>query len=542
MNMAMSIGSHAGGGYQALAKNFTELRIDCEAKVVAARASLSKMLAANSGLALTEADFAVLANSTALSIDEVQREANKYGITLLPDDAMIQVMSSDYFDRDSPAYKLYEKNQQFRQNTSRLLAQQFSKNKSLHQAAVNMKALDEVLYAGGGADGAGGSKVASYVFNPYIIDGNGKQSNLLSPGGMIKVGVMLGDILIRMATIEVIPDPEVDWEAEANKNSLQKLGDSIIGFGRAAKSWFTKLDRVLSPDFIFTYLIAVLMAVGIVASVIFFMIQYVMCIFEYYIVTSIGFLFIPFVLWDATKSYAAKLVTLFTSFFIKIMVMVLCVYFVLGAYIKMGQSFISSPEPISLGNFAYFLFTCILGFVVTQNAPQIAVTMLNGSPQLSMGEFLKAAGTAAAGAVMAQKASQAAIKAGVPAVQAGGRGVMQTAANVQGAMNAVQSTMAGATGMEKFTAGASAFMHKTGQDIGAGMKAGAVKAFTGKEAATNESNARYGKADTAGQNTDKSSSFSQASEASQQAAESLIKKQQADKAAPQKPSLEGKRQ
>ena len=31
------------------------------------------------------------------------------------------------------------------------------------------------------------------------------------------------------------------------------------------------------------------------------------------------------------------------------------------------------------------------------NAPQIAMTMLNGTPQLSMGEFMHAAGTAAAG-------------------------------------------------------------------------------------------------------------------------------------------------
>jgi type IV secretion system protein TrbL len=55
---------------------------------------------------------------------------------------------------------------------------------------------------------------------------------------------------------------------------------------------------------------------------------------------------------------------------------------------------------------SYFIF---LGneWVVTQNGPQIAVTILNGTPQLSMGEFLHAAGTAAASAAMAKRAATA---------------------------------------------------------------------------------------------------------------------------------------
>jgi hypothetical protein len=90
---------------------------------------------------------------------------------------------------------------------------------------------------------------------------------------------------------------------------------------------------------------------------------------------AVGVIFIPFCLWDGTKSFTAKLVTLFTSYFIKIMVMVLCLFWVYSAFIYMGVSIMSSNEPVSFLSFAYFIFTCLLGWVVTQNDPQEFVAL-----------------------------------------------------------------------------------------------------------------------------------------------------------------------
>jgi hypothetical protein len=80
--------------------------------------------------------------------------------------------------------------------------------------------------------------------------------------------------------------------------------------------------------------------------------------------------------------------------------------------------------------------------VVTQNGPQIAVTILNGSPQLSMGEFLHAAGTAVAGAAMAKRAAgtaRAAVQGGGKAVQAGVRGAQTIDAAFQGSTAAIEA-------------------------------------------------------------------------------------------------------
>ena len=45
------------------------------------------------------------------------------------------------------------------------------------------------------------------------------------------------------------------------------------------------------------------------------------------------------------------------------------------------------------------IFICLLSFVLTSNAPKIAMTLLTGQPQLSMGELVQAAATFGAGAM-----------------------------------------------------------------------------------------------------------------------------------------------
>jgi type IV secretion system protein TrbL len=209
-----------------------------------------------------------------------------------------------------------------------------------------------------------------------------------------------------------------------------------------------------------------------------------MCIFEYFVVTAVGVIFIPFCLWDGTKSFTAKLVTLFTSFFIKIMVMILCLFWVYSAFIYMGVSILSSNEPISFLSFAYFIFTCLLGWVVTQNGPQIAVTILNGSPQLSMGEFLHAAGTAVASAAMAKRAAGvtgAAVKGGGKLVQGGVRGVQTIDAAFQGSTAAIEAARkaAGGTLMKGRQVGIG--LGALGSIIGNGVKNSAATLFTGQE-------------------------------------------------------------
>jgi hypothetical protein len=71
----------------------------------------------------------------------------------------------------------------------------------------------------------------------------------------------------------------------------------------------------------------------------------------------------------------------------------------------MGMKIMMDTPVLSLLIVAKFFFTIVLGWVVTQNGPKLATALLNGPPDLSMGEFLHAGGTAIAGAYAAKRAA-----------------------------------------------------------------------------------------------------------------------------------------
>jgi type IV secretory pathway TrbL component len=299
----------------------------------------------------------------------------------------------------------------------RIRGENFAGEKELSNAIAVMRAMDEIfsvnpLYeesSGGGSD----NDVARYILDPYMKK-DGTATAILSPSAVVKIAVITSMII------------------QVRMNDYYDENSGVM----TAKTFFIE-----HPTFsgLLHIILGFLMVIGIIAAVCFYVIQYVMTIFEYAIVTSVGVIFISFCLFDGTKSFTAKLVTLFTSYFIKIMVMNFCLFWVLSTFVDCGSTIMMAEEPGSLLNFAYFLFTTLLCWVVTQNGPAIAVTLLNGSPQLSMGEFLHAAGTAAAGAVMAQRAARTAGSAVAGAAKAGGKAV-------QGGVRGAQTNLAMFTG------------------------------------------------------------------------------------------------
>jgi type IV secretion system protein TrbL len=183
-----------------------------------------------------------------------------------------------------------------------------------------------------------------------------------------------------------------EFDAEGNLVSKTVTEDD-------GKSFFkVPLDRLQEAVFSFLF------TIGMILACVFCAVQYCMTIFEFFIITSVGIVFVPCILWDGTKSFASKLITLYLAYFFKLMLMIFCLFWVYGFFLDMGMTLITSQPVLSLLNVGYFLFATLLGWVVTQNGPKLATTLLNGTPDLSMGEFLHAAGTAAAGAFAAKKA------------------------------------------------------------------------------------------------------------------------------------------
>jgi type IV secretion system protein TrbL len=318
----------------------------------------------------------------------------------------------------------------------------FASAGEISNAIAVMNAMDEIFSENpaftAAADGSesGTGNIAKYLLSPYMTDAHGNPTGILSPSAIVKMGVVIGSII----------SSRMNAYYDENREIMQD------------KTLFIEHPTFLG---LLHIILSFLMVVGLIAAVCFYVIQYVMCIFEYAVTTSVGALFIAFCLFDGTKSFTAKLVTLFSSYFIKILVMNFCLFWVLGTFVDVGSTIIMADDPGSLLNFAYFFFTLLLCWVVTQNGPAIAVALLNGSPQLSMGEFLHAAGTAAAGAVMARRAvgSAVAITAGAAstvgrAAQAGVRGTQTGFAMFSGAAHAADAAGLAGGSRNKAVAGA----------------------------------------------------------------------------------------
>ena len=188
----------------------------------------------------------------------------------------------------------------------------------------------------------------------------------------VLIGILTSQIIWEKALMDITPEVNDDGETEYKIKKSSKFSAKKIG----------------------TYIMAGICCVCIIAAVAFALIQYVMCILEFTIVQGIGAGFIPFYLFDGTKDIPKKLVPVFTGFAIKMLVMVICLMFVINMYLTFAADQIS-PTSGNMGwpAFGECIFICLISFVLTSNAPKIAMTLLTGQPQLSMGEFMAAAGT-----------------------------------------------------------------------------------------------------------------------------------------------------
>jgi len=162
------------------------------------------------------------------------------------------------------------------------------------------------------------------------------------------------------------------------------------------KKGFNKMSA--SVAHIPSMIITILSCIALICCTIFAEIQYIMTILEYTIIMGLGAFFIPFILFDGTKEMPKKLIPVFTGFLIKMIVITICMFFVFYLFIETTINIMADNGGMNWVTFATLLFNGLICFVLTQNAPKIAQTLLTGQPQLSMGEFVQALGTAAFGA------------------------------------------------------------------------------------------------------------------------------------------------
>lgn len=302
--------------------------------------------------------------------------------------------------------------------------------------AQTMKTLREVLTPGKVKD-KDGNLIDTYFLATTLYDKHGRSTNYISPASFLKISILTGELILRrqMDYIEIKYGEDVDKHKEAG--GIESAVAPIIAFF-SVKCDFT---NILNLIFCFICCIAVIFC-GIFA-----IIQYAMTMFEYAIVTSIVIFYVPFYLADISKNIATKLFPIFWNFLIKMMVVTMLMWFALFQYINLASDQMSMTVPFNLTVFATTMFTILLSFIVTQNGPKVAQTIISGNPELSMGEFLQAGGTMVAGGMLGRKALGGASRVGAGvAGGAIGSGVAQATKAKSAAGGGVKGAFAGAAG------------------------------------------------------------------------------------------------
>jgi type IV secretion system protein TrbL len=132
--------------------------------------------------------------------------------------------------------------------------------------------------------------------------------------------------------------------------------------------------------------------------------QYFIGALEFSLVTAVGIIFMPFMLWDGTKFITEKFIGALLGFFLKMLFLTMCILFTYYGFLEMTLR----PYSGMMDQIIYFIFSAVFYMMITQNGPKLAVTLLTGTPQMSVMEAAEAAGAYGGAAILGKKAVGAA--------------------------------------------------------------------------------------------------------------------------------------
>mgnify|MGYP002520771929 CR=1 FL=1 len=208
-----------------------------------------------------------------------------------------------------------------------------------------------------------GNKALEKVFlNPYI-----ENTKRLSVSTMLKTAVVIQEIASSGALSSV--------DTESDEHSGTSLAE-------AAQSGNPRMLVFLVGGLLKFLLYRILLVIAVMIV----MIEYILCLIEFLVVAAVSAILIPLYFIDATKSFAANILKTIFSFFVKIMVTTMMVFFVIGLYINMGTR-MPSLDLSSTVAILYYAFTCLLGVLLVKKSGSIAASVISGNPSLGIGDI-----------------------------------------------------------------------------------------------------------------------------------------------------------
>lgn len=260
----------------------------------------------------------------------------------------------------------------------------------------------------------------------YILDLTQPGTSYLSPNSVMRLVMMCGETIFKTAS---------------------RLPKNNFGFVKDLGQWFFLMLCAL-----------VILFCGIFAAL-----QYFIAVLEFALIISIGSITLPGMLMNGTKFMTEKFYGAIFGFFLKLLFVSICLLLTCTGFLSMmTKEFTGAFDQI-----VYMLFTSIFYFMICQNGPKVALSMLTGVPQMSLMEGAAAVGTfGAAGAIAGKATGKTASTLTKGAVT--GAGALSKAGS---AAQTTANLAAGGKG-DKFMAGMGGFMASMGNSASNTIKGG----------------------------------------------------------------------
>ena len=303
-----------------------------------------------------------------------------------------------------------------------------------------LKALHQVLVKDGS------SVVSKYKLKLGLETADGKDTGLISPNAMFRVGLLAAQIMW-----------EKEWAVIETTEEESKESKSVLNPAK----YIPIMNFPISM--IFDLILCLVAMLALIAVMAVCLIQYIMALIEYTITSSFAIVLLPCMLFDPMKDMAQKILPTLLSQTAKLIFVTMAIFFSCWSFLQLSMNISEQSSGFDLITFAYVIFTGLLTAAFCVFAPKWAQTLLTGQPQMSMGEFVAAGAAAAGAAAGAAKAASGAVSKAKSGAQKGAN----AAVNGAGTLAAM-----GGAGSEAKQKAAAQGKGKVGQAL-AGMKGAA---------------------------------------------------------------------
>lgn len=319
-------------------------------------------------------------------INQIKKGADKDGKVVISEEMLKAFTKAGMTEQQARDYAKnmnweISKKETKKQRNARKAAQKAFKNdkqrqKYMRQSLAVVTAMSQILtgtsesaIADGQIDATevltqGRDALKNVFYNPYI-----KGTKRLSFSAMMKTAVIIGECATAGALgAKIEPD-------KSKQASLEDLAKS-----KNPQLMFKIIGAFLMNNFV--YKILMIIAVG------YCMIEYIVTLIEYLITASVSALLIPLFFIDATKQYTMNILKSVFSYFVKILVTTMMIFFVISMYIDLGAMIVSRRDLDSIMSLLIYGCIVVLGMVLVKNSGKVAAAVISGNPSMGLGDVV----------------------------------------------------------------------------------------------------------------------------------------------------------